>query len=96
MEQVVVSPILLHLFFADGFSQKGSPVICFQGTMNLVSRVKGFHAVIKHEKAENAALGGRSMGARAAVVTMTERGVKNWKADTCKLSSTGSERRRER
>ena len=65
--------------FADGFSQKGSPVICFQGTMNLVSRVKGFHAVIKHEKAENAALGGRSMGARAAVVTMTERGVKSGK-----------------
>jgi predicted alpha/beta-hydrolase family hydrolase len=55
--------------FAKGFSSSDdSSVVCFQGTMNLQSRVKSFHTVIEHEKAEQAALGGRSMGARAAVL----------------------------
>ena len=47
--------------------------------MNLQSRVKTFHAVIEREKTEKAALGGRSMGARAAVVAMKESGVKEGK-----------------
>lgn len=56
--------------FAQGYSRAGSSssVVCFQGVMNLQSRVKSFHAVIEHEKAEEAVLGGRSMGARAAVI----------------------------
>ena len=66
--------------FAKGFGQdKDSSVVCFQGTMNLQSRVKTFHAVIEHEKAGEAALGGRSMGARAAVVSINERGAKEGK-----------------
>ena len=47
--------------------------------MNLQSRVKTFHAVMKHERAEKAALGGRSMGARAAVVAMKESRAKGGK-----------------
>ena len=63
--------------FAKGFGQdESSSVVCFQGTMNLQNRVKTFHAVIDHKTAEEAALGGRSMGARAAVVTMKEQGKK--------------------
>ncbi len=66
--------------FATGFGQdEESSVVCFQGTMNLPSRVKTFHAVIEHEKAEKAALGGRSMGARAAVISMKEKSVKEGK-----------------
>lgn len=53
--------------FTQGFAQT-TPAVCFQGTMNLQSRVKAFHAVIGSEKADGAALGGRSMGARAAVL----------------------------
>ncbi|KAF2482295.1 hypothetical protein BDY17DRAFT_298287 [Neohortaea acidophila] len=48
-----------------------SSVISFQGTMNLKSRVKTFHAVIEHSQGATA-LGGRSMGARAAVMTANE------------------------
>lgn len=58
--------------FAEGFAN-ASALVCFQGTMNLSSRVKAFHAVIEHAKADAAALGGRSMGARAAVLTALER-----------------------
>ncbi|RMZ87714.1 hypothetical protein DV736_g5058, partial [Chaetothyriales sp. CBS 134916] len=52
--------------FAKGFASQAD-VILFQGTMNLQSRVKAFHTVIEHFHSEDAALGGRSMGARAAV-----------------------------
>ena len=52
--------------FADGFAEI-SRIVLFQGTMNLKSRIRSFHAVIKHENAQ-CALGGRSMGARAAVI----------------------------
>lgn len=51
--------------FAMGFA-KHSALVCFQGTMNLQSRVKSFNAVIDDVKSQ--ALGGRSMGARAAVM----------------------------
>ena len=60
--------------FAAGFALV-SPVACFQGTMNLKNRIKTFHATVEHEDAEAegvAALGGRSMGARAAVITASE------------------------
>lgn len=53
--------------FMEGFS-RSTPAVGFQGSMNLQSRTKYFHTVISHEKADTAALGGRSLGARAAVV----------------------------
>lgn len=53
--------------FADGFAEV-APVVSFQGTMNLQSRVRSFQAVLEHEDVQ-CALGGRSMGARAAVLT---------------------------
>jgi len=57
------------LNFRIGFASH-SPITCFQGSMNLPSRVKIFDAVISHqaESAPVTALGGRSMGARAAVI----------------------------
>lgn len=55
--------------FADGFGEV-APIVTFQGTMNLQSRVKSYHAVTEHLDFD-AALGGRSMGARAAVITAT-------------------------
>ena len=72
--------------FAKGFAEK-EQVLCFQGTMNLQSRVKTFDAVVEHvrssesfeseaksgkqtsranQRGQGLALGGRSMGARAA------------------------------
>jgi predicted alpha/beta-hydrolase family hydrolase len=58
----------------------GFAVVSFEGTMNMVSRVKYFHAMIEHEKnlgvMKDLVLGGRSMGARAAVVAMKEQGTK--------------------
>lgn len=64
--------------FSAGFSKDAtSSVICFQGNMNLKSRVKMFDAV--HDNAIQTyqyespiALGGRSMGARAAVLAAME------------------------
>ena len=53
--------------FAAGFADV-SPITLFQGTMNLQSRIKTFNAVLDHGDVPSA-LGGRSMGARAAVVT---------------------------
>ena len=54
--------------FADGFADV-SPVVSFQGTMNLASRVANFQAVLDHEDPRTKiVLGGRSMGARAAVM----------------------------
>ncbi|CZR64983.1 uncharacterized protein PAC_14883 [Phialocephala subalpina] len=57
------------LNFRTGFATQ-SPITCFQGSMNLSSRVKMFDAVITHESktVPVTALGGRSMGARAAVM----------------------------
>jgi hypothetical protein len=43
--------------------------------MNLASRVKMFDAVIGNEDLLPTALGGRSMGARAAVIAAKERAV---------------------
>ncbi|KAK5078508.1 hypothetical protein LTR64_003079 [Lithohypha guttulata] len=55
--------------FADGYAVSG-PVVCFQGTMNLQSRVKAFETVLSNLQAEEPrqtfAVGGRSLGARAA------------------------------
>ena len=50
--------------FADGFAAV-SPIVSFQGSMNLPSRQKMFNTVLDHEGFYDA-LGGRSMGARAA------------------------------
>lgn len=58
--------------FASGFAMT-SPIVCFQGTMNLQSRIKTFHATIESQDAMETAIGGRSMGARAAVATALER-----------------------
>lgn len=54
--------------FARGFAQM-SPILCFQGNMNLKSRVNMFEAVCK-EAASFKCLGGRSMGARAATMSI--------------------------
>lgn len=64
--------------FADGYGAS-SDVVCFQGTMNLQSRVRNFETVIEDTltrlpKQDTAvAVGGRSMGARAAVMVAQER-----------------------
>ncbi|KAK0273079.1 hypothetical protein LTR35_012491 [Friedmanniomyces endolithicus] len=60
--------------FADGFSEYSS-IVSFQGSMNLPSRVKMFHPVIEHEDFD-AALGGRSMGSRAAVMAAMQQDCK--------------------
>ncbi|KAK5949570.1 hypothetical protein OHC33_009377 [Knufia fluminis] len=62
--------------FAEGYVSRGeeseSSIVCFQGTMNLPSRVKAFEAVFQHlveqDPKRTFAVGGRSMGARAAVM----------------------------
>ncbi|EME79898.1 uncharacterized protein MYCFIDRAFT_211899 [Pseudocercospora fijiensis CIRAD86] len=63
--------------FASGFATQ-APILCFQGSPNLTQRVNFFNAVIDHQKRAKStpcpALGGRSMGARAAVLTALERG----------------------
>ncbi|KAF2004536.1 hypothetical protein P154DRAFT_395264, partial [Amniculicola lignicola CBS 123094] len=62
--------------FCNGYSTS-HPVLAFRGSMNLGARVKGFHACMEHLDASQSAddkgekklvLGGRSMGARAAVI----------------------------
>ena len=57
--------------FAEGYANQ-APVVCFQGTMNLSSRVKSFETVLNHLQTDDPrkafAVGGRSMGARAAVM----------------------------
>ena len=62
--------------FASGFTSTSS-MILFSGTMNLNSRVKDFQAVLNKE-GTRPALGGRSMGARAAVLAAqkAESGIK--------------------
>lgn len=65
--------------FICGFSSVSPPLVAFQGSMNLESRTKIFGAVLDHVCKERTAassqvepappaLGGRSMGARAAVI----------------------------
>jgi predicted alpha/beta-hydrolase family hydrolase len=60
--------------FCTGFSATLS-VLVFQGSMNIGSRVKGFNVCIEHfrqEEGKRLVLGGRSMGARAAVMAGSE------------------------
>jgi predicted alpha/beta-hydrolase family hydrolase len=58
--------------FCTGFSRTSS-ITVFQGSMNLASRVKSFLACIPHiSSGKKLALGGRSMGARAAVMAAME------------------------
>ena len=60
--------------FSTGFARRtASSIVCFQGNMNLKSRVKMFDtvhdsAIRTFEHETPLALGGRSMGARAAVL----------------------------
>ncbi|KAL8893608.1 MAG: hypothetical protein Q9192_005101 [Flavoplaca navasiana] len=56
--------------FSNGFSCQ-MPALCFQGNFNLGSRTKMFSAVISNQEAPTS-LGGRSMGARAAVMAATD------------------------
>ncbi|TKA21740.1 hypothetical protein B0A50_08746 [Salinomyces thailandicus] len=56
--------------FADGFADKAS-IVAFQATTNLPSRVQAFHAVMENENFRTA-LGGRSMGGRAATIAATQ------------------------
>ena len=56
--------------FAEGFAAHAS-IVSFQGTMNLTSRTRSFNTVVDHEK-WCSALGGRSMGARAAILASQE------------------------
>ncbi|KAI4611282.1 uncharacterized protein J4E87_010567 [Alternaria ethzedia] len=73
--------------FCTGYSSS-LPVLAFQGSMNLKARTKGFHACIDELNSSQATalkgakedtsgsktllLGGRSMGARAAVIAASE------------------------
>ncbi|OAL02439.1 hypothetical protein IQ06DRAFT_116573 [Phaeosphaeriaceae sp. SRC1lsM3a] len=68
--------------FCTGFSTT-FPILAFQGSMNLASRVKGFHACIEHLGGDQRSLvlGGRSMGARAAVMAASEVLAKDNKED---------------
>ena len=56
--------------FRLGFATQ-LPIVCFQGNMNLTSRVKMFNAVVEAQP-DSSNLGGRSMGARAATMAITE------------------------
>jgi predicted alpha/beta-hydrolase family hydrolase len=61
--------------FCTGFSSTSStPLLAFQGSSNLGARVRGFHACRAHLGSEekDVVFGGRSMGARAAVMAATE------------------------
>ncbi|KAI4201367.1 MAG: hypothetical protein LQ350_003286 [Teloschistes chrysophthalmus] len=61
--------------FVDGFTSSPSAlsILCFQGNMNLQSRIKMFTAVLNEDLEAHGletlqCLGGRSMGARAAIM----------------------------
>lgn len=55
--------------FAEGFASSGHSILCFQGNMNLQSRVKMFKSVLEDQKDNKpTCIGGRSMGARAAIM----------------------------
>lgn len=56
--------------FVHGFA-RNKPILCFQGNMNLKSRSKMFSTVIDNQSAPEC-LGGRSMGARAAVMAAND------------------------
>ena len=56
--------------FVSGFAGI-SPILCFKGNMNLSSRTKMFQRVCEYQCFSNC-LGGRSMGARAAVMAATK------------------------
>ena len=56
--------------FNSGFAVH-APILCFQGNMNLKSRVKMFGSVIE-DQSFSTSLGGRSMGARAAAMAVTD------------------------
>ncbi|MCJ1468076.1 hypothetical protein MMC07_006702 [Pseudocyphellaria aurata] len=56
--------------FSLGFGAQ-LPILCFQGTVNLKSRVKMFNIVIENQTF-SACLAGRSMGARAAVMAASD------------------------
>ena len=62
--------------FAHGFAShsRQSNILCFQGNMNLKSRIKMFEQVIASDLNVSLphCLGGRSMGARAAVMVATK------------------------
>ncbi|CAD6577128.1 MAG: hypothetical protein ASARMPRED_008134 [Alectoria sarmentosa] len=62
--------------FTHGFAShsRQSSILCFQGNMNLKSRVKMFSEVIASDLNVKTpgCLGGRSMGARAAVMAVTK------------------------
>ncbi|KAF3038133.1 hypothetical protein E8E12_006224 [Didymella heteroderae] len=61
--------------FCTGFStSSATPLLTFEGSSNLSARVKGFHACHDHlsSDAKDVVFGGRSMGARAAVMAGTE------------------------
>ena len=63
--------------FLSGFAQESSPVVGFNGSINLKSRVRAFKTVISQQLDDSIdssssslmPLGGLSMGARAAVMT---------------------------
>ena len=57
--------------FVSGFANV-MPIVCFQGNMNLASRTKMFEAGCE-DQGYAKCLGGRSMGARAAVMAATEK-----------------------
>ncbi|KAL8929556.1 MAG: hypothetical protein Q9208_001225 [Pyrenodesmia sp. 3 TL-2023] len=56
--------------FVEGFASSGLAVLCFQGNMNLQSRIKMFKTVIESQEEHISVMsaGGRSMGARAAIL----------------------------
>ena len=62
--------------FIHGFAShsRKSSILCFQGNMNLKSRIRMFSGVITSDSNVTIprCLGGRSMGARAAVMAATE------------------------
>ncbi|KAL8648852.1 MAG: hypothetical protein Q9226_005816 [Calogaya cf. arnoldii] len=64
----LTSPAIAN--FSTGFSRQ-LPILCFQGNSNLSSRTNMFSAVIDDQKTPFN-LGGRSMGARAAVMAATK------------------------
>ena len=60
--------------FTHGFVSLSTrpTLLCFKGNMNLASRVKMFSTVLEFPGKKSACLGGRSMGARAAVMAVTD------------------------
>lgn len=83
--------------FCEGYGEL-NPVTCFKGNMNLTSRVKYFETVLSNLQAEEPrqyfAVGGRSMGARAAAkIAKTHDEVKKLVLASYPLISNKGERR---